>query len=306
MQFAKRVLLLSAAALIWAGSADAVVNIQNTGASARTVGLGNTFVAIADDPSAIFANPAGVRQMKNFQVAYTNVSILYSGVDGGNLGQHIVSLVKPLGGRLGLGLALERIGFEDASENGAFVSLGIKFSKNLSLGVNAKYLFWSADLQPGDPADDSGGSVGLDLGALWKTPFKEATFGLMIKNLNKPNVAGGTVAGESDAGKLPMDLHLGLSRNAGPKSMVSVEWVTRDFTGDNSVNKVLIGGETKLSEVFMLRGGGSRFFEDGVDGDLNAGIGWKKEKLRVDYAYHIPLDLVDAGGEHRFTFTYGL
>ena len=306
MQFAKRVLLLSAVASIWAANADAVVNIQNTGASARSVGLGNTFVAIADDPAAIFANPAGLRQMKNSQIAYTNVSLLYSGVDGGNLGQHIISLVKPMGGRLSLGLALERIGFEDASENGAFFSLGIKFSKNLSLGVNAKYLFWSANLPAGDPADDSGGSIGLDLGALWKTPFREATMGVMIKNLNKPNVAGGTVLNESDAGKLPMDLHLGLSRKAGPNSLVSVEWVTRDFTGDNSVNKLLVGGETKLSEVFMLRGGGSRFFEDGVDGDLNAGIGWKKNKTRVDYAYHIPLDLVDAGGEHRFTFTYGL
>ena len=305
MQFAKRVLLLSAVASMWAANADAV-NIQNTGASARSVGLGNTFVAIADDPAAIFANPAGLRQMKNSQIAYTNVSLLYSGVDGGNLGQHIISLVKPMGGRLGLGLALERIGFEDASENGAFVSLRIKFSKNLSLGVNAKYLFWSANLPAGDPADDSGGSIGLDLGALWKTPFREATLGVMIKNLNKPNVAGGTVLNESDAGKLPMDLHLGLSRKAGPKSLVSVEWVARDFTGDNSVNKLLVGGETKLSEVFMLRGGGSRFFEDGVDGDLNAGIGWKRNKTRVDYAYHIPLDLVDAGGEHRFTFTYGL
>ena len=306
MVFAKRVLLVSAVALAWSASAEAVINIQNTGASARSVGLGNTFVAIADDPSAIFANPAGVRQMKNFQVSYTNVSLLYSGVDGGDLGQHIVSLVKPLGGRLGLGLALERIGFDDASENGAFVSLGIKFSKSLSVGLNAKYLFWSAVLPAGDTANDSGGSVGIDIGALWKTPFREATLGIMVKNLNKPNVASGTVPGESDAGKIPMDLHVGLSRKAGPKSMISVEWVSRDFTGDNSVNKLLIGGETKLSEVFMLRGGGSRFFDDDVDGDLNAGIGWKKNKLRVDYAHHIPLDLVGSNGEHRFTFTYGI
>ena len=85
MVFAKRVLLVSAVALAWSASAEAVINIQNTGASARSVGLGNTFVAIADDPSAIFANPAGVRQMKNFQVSYTNVSLLYSGVDGGDL-----------------------------------------------------------------------------------------------------------------------------------------------------------------------------------------------------------------------------
>ncbi|MEE2658198.1 MAG: hypothetical protein VX733_06810, partial [Candidatus Latescibacterota bacterium] len=42
------------------GASDAVVNIQNLGASARSSALGNAFVAVADNGDAVFANPAGL------------------------------------------------------------------------------------------------------------------------------------------------------------------------------------------------------------------------------------------------------
>ncbi|MEE2831128.1 MAG: hypothetical protein VYD18_02080, partial [Candidatus Latescibacterota bacterium] len=41
-------------------AAEAVVNIQSLGGSARSAALGNAFVAIADDGDAVFANPAGL------------------------------------------------------------------------------------------------------------------------------------------------------------------------------------------------------------------------------------------------------
>ena len=47
--------------LAFTTAADAVVNIQNTGAGARSMAMGNSFVAIADDGDAVFANPAGVK-----------------------------------------------------------------------------------------------------------------------------------------------------------------------------------------------------------------------------------------------------
>jgi len=76
--------------------AEAVANIQNLGAGARSAALGNAFVAVADDGDAVFANPAGLGQVSGRQVAYTNVSLLYSGIDGDNLGQHVASYAQPL------------------------------------------------------------------------------------------------------------------------------------------------------------------------------------------------------------------
>ena len=117
-----------------ASAAGAVANIQNLGAGARSAALGNAFVAVADNGDAVFFNPAGLGQVVGRQLAYTNVSLLYSGIDGDDLGQHLASYAQPFGSRLGVGLGYERIGSELMSENGVFVGLSYKLSRTLRLG----------------------------------------------------------------------------------------------------------------------------------------------------------------------------
>jgi hypothetical protein len=296
------------AALALVSTADAVVNIQSLGASARSAALGNAFVAVADNGDAVFANPAGLALVKGRNLAYTNVSLLFSGIDGDNLGQHVASFTQPLGSKMMLGLGYERIGSDLMSENGAFLSLGYQMSRNLQLGLTSKYLFWSVDdFDPADPlSGESAGAIGVDLGVLWTTPVQGARLGVMLKNVNKPNVAA-DVAGSlpSGAGELPMDLALGVSFNIS-NSLVSVQWATRDFTGDSSENRLIVGGETKLAQGLLLRAGGSRIFEDDTSGDLNAGLGYQWNKLLFDYGYHIPLDLTETNGTHRFSLAWQL
>ena len=299
-----------AALVAFAVSSDAVVNIQSVGAGARAQALGNSYVAIADDADAVFENPAGLGQIDKKQLAYTNVSLFFGGIEGDNLGQHVLSYVQPLGSKLGVGLGYERIGSELMSENGAFLALSFKVSKALNFGLSAKYLFWSvgeipADNGRADPlSNQSAGNVGVDLGAMWKTPFKGAQLGLLLKNLNQPNVAYGSVQGDGDAGKLPMDVHVGVAYQLSAQSLVSVQYVLADVSGESSDSRVLVGGETKLAGDLMLRAGGSKIFEEDATGDLNAGLGYKWNKLWFDYAYHIPLDLTETNGAHRFSFAY--
>ena len=298
------------ALLALAVSSEAVVNIQSVGAGARAQALGNSYVAVADDADAIFENPAGLGQLENKSLAYTNVSLFFGGIEGDDLGQHVLSYAQPLGSKLGLGLGYERIGSELMSENGAFLSLSYKLSNAFNLGLSAKYLFWSvgdipADNGRNDPlSNSSAGNVGVDLGLMWQTPFKGANFGLLLKNLNQPNVASGTVAGDADAGKLPMDMHLGVAYQLNAQSLMSVQFVRSDLSGDSSDNRLLVGGETQLAGDLLLRAGGSKIFEEDATGDLNAGLGYKWNKLLFDYAYHIPLDLTETNGAHRFSFAY--
>ena len=291
-------------------SSEAVVNIQSVGAGARAQALGNSYVAIADDADAIFENPAGLGQLDNKSVAYTNVSMFFGGIEGDNLGQHVFSYAQPLGSKLGLGLGYERIGSELMSENGAFLSLSYKLSKAFHFGLSAKYLFWNVgDIPPDNGRNDplsntTAGNVGVDLGLMWQTPFKGANFGLLLKNLNQPDVSSGAVAGDADAGKLPMDIHLGLAYQLNAQSLVSMQFVRSDLSGDSSANRLLVGGETQLAGDLLLRAGGSKIFEEDATGDLNAGLGYKWNKLLFDYAYHIPLDLTETNGAHRFSFAY--
>jgi long-subunit fatty acid transport protein len=305
--------VLAAAGIVFLSSqvADAVVNIQNVGAGARSAALGNSYVAIADDADAVFANPAGLGLVEGTQLAYTNVSLFFGGIEGDDLGQHVVSYVMPLGSKLGLGLGYERIGSELMSENGAFLSLAANLGQSFSLGLNAKYLFWSVGDIPSDNgrtdplSNQSAGNVGVDLGLMWKSPLKGAQFGLMLKNLNQPNVAYGSVPGDSEAGTLPMDLHVGVAYQLNPSSLVSVQYVRRDVSGDEPDSRLVLGGETALVEGLMLRAGGSKIFEEDATGDLNAGLGYRWNKLHFDYGYHIPLDLTETNGAHRFSFAYG-
>ena len=304
--------LALAAVLGLAPAAEAVVNIQSLGASARSSALGNAFVAVADNGDAVFANPAGLATLEGRQLTYTNVSLLFSGIDGDNLGQHVASFTQPLGSKMMLGLGYERIGSDLMSENGAFLSLGYQVSRTLQFGLTTKYLFWAVDdFDAADPVSgESAGSVGVDVGLLWTTPVQGARFGLMVKNVLQPNVAcdcaaAGAPALASGAGDIPMDLAVGVSYRIS-NSLVSVQWATRDLTGDASENRLVVGGETKVVEGLLLRAGGSRIFESDASGDLNAGLGYAWNQLTFDYGYHIPLDLTETNGSHRFSLNWKL
>ena len=291
-------------------SSEGVVNIQNVGSGARAQGLGNSFVAVADNADAVFANPAGLGQVSQRQVAYTNVSLLYAGIEGDDLGQHVVSYAQPLGDTMGLGLGYERIGSSLMSENGAFVSLSYQVQRRLQVGVSAKYLFWSVGSIPDDDgradplSNQSAGNVGLDLGLLWQSPVQGAQVGVLLKNINQPNVAYGEVEGDADAGALPMDVHVGVGYRLSSQSLVSVQYVRRDLTGEGSDDGLVVGGETQLVEGLLLRAGGRRLLSEDAGGGLNAGLGYQWNQLVFDYAYDIGLDLTETNGAHRFSFAY--
>jgi len=311
MQPNMRTLVALGILAVGAWSAEGVVNIQHLGAGARSAALGNSFVAVADNGDALFSNPAGLSQVSKRQAAYTNVSLLFGGIEGDNLGQHLFSYAQPLGGRMGFGLGYERIGSELMSENGAFFGLSYKAGEKLRLGLTGKYLFWSVGDIPNDPvsgaadplSNSSKGGIGLDLGLLWQSPFRGAMVGVQVVNLLKPSVAKGKVPGDSDAGKVPMDLHVGVAQRFGV-SLLSVEWVMRDLGGEATDKRLVVGGETRLVEGLMVRAGGSKAFEEDGSGAVNAGLGYRWGKSWLDYSYHIPLELTETNGAHRFSLAY--
>ena len=144
----------------------------------------------------------------------------------------------------------------------------------------------------------------MDLGLLWQSPVQGAQVGLLLKNINQPNVAYGEVAGDADAGALPMDVHVGVGYRLSGQSLVSVQYVRRDLTGEGSDHGLVVGGETQLVEGLLLRAGGRRLLAEDAGGGLNAGLGYQWNQLVFDYAYDIGLDLTETNGAHRFSFAY--
>ncbi|MCG2590172.1 type IX secretion system outer membrane channel protein PorV [Rhodohalobacter sulfatireducens] len=153
----------------------------------RATGMGNTGVAVADNASAIFWNPAGLAFQNQNQISVThanwlpafNADLFYDYlvgtyyVDGiGTIGGHITFL------NLGEQIRTDETGLElgrfNSFEISAGLSYGFQISDNFSLGTGLRYIYSSlADGSVSGQEISPGSSVGIDLAGLYKTnPFQ--------------------------------------------------------------------------------------------------------------------------------------
>jgi len=149
----------------------------------RAAGMGNTGVAIADNASAIFWNPAGLAFQRQTNVSIThanwlpafNANLFYDylvgavHVDGiGTIGGHITFL------NLGEQTRTDETGLElgrfNSYELAAGLSYGYEVSDNLALGTGFRFIYSSlASGSVGGQRVNPGSSVGLDLAAMYRT-----------------------------------------------------------------------------------------------------------------------------------------
>jgi long-subunit fatty acid transport protein len=149
----------------------------------RAAGMGNTGVAIADNASAVFWNPAGLAFQKGNQVSIThsewlpqfNADLFYDYLVGkyhvkdiGTFGGHVTFL------NLGEQLRTDETGLEQGRFNSyelaAGLSYGLKLNDNWSLGTGFRFIYSSlADGRVSGQRINPGSSVGVDLSALYKS-----------------------------------------------------------------------------------------------------------------------------------------
>lgn len=161
----------------------------------RATGMGNTGVAIADNASAIFWNPAGLAFQNQSQISLThanwlpafNADLFYDylvgtyHIDGvGTIGGHITFL------NLGEQTRTDETGLElgrfNSFEISAGLSYGFRLSDTFAMGTGLRYIYSSlADGSVSGQDITPGASVGVDFAGLYKSnPFlvgsREATF----------------------------------------------------------------------------------------------------------------------------------
>ncbi len=120
---------------------------DNLGTSARAVGMGNAFVAVADDPSTVFYNPAGLARLRgvHFSMMYDRGSVWGYALDEKPY-VGFGSLVYPLSGNSGV-LAFSGGRKASWSSNSQIVGqniLSLSYARSIgpmsSVGLNAKLL----------------------------------------------------------------------------------------------------------------------------------------------------------------------
>ncbi|MGQ9630839.1 MAG: hypothetical protein ACUVXI_11095 [bacterium] len=147
---------------------------------ARPLGMGGAFVAVSDDPTAVFQNPAGLPQLASPQIV-----LFYTKLFGLNdLPYYAMSYGHPLGEVGAVGTAWQGFGWEFYREDAFFLSYGYRWENDIALGGSAKAL-WLRFRDPNYSADVLG--IGLDVGAHY-TPVEALRIGLFGRNLNQPKL----------------------------------------------------------------------------------------------------------------------
>ncbi len=197
---------------------------------ARSAGMGEAFVALADDASATFWNPAGLAFQTGRELTLMHSNWLPQLVS--DMSYEFLSYrqyFESLGGVLGGNITFLNMGeqvntAEHTDESGSPIVLGTfqswdmavtmcyatKVSANFGLGVSMRYIH--SHLAPLGAGEEKGtgvaNSFAVDLGVLYKFPFlKGLSFGANLSNLG-PKI---TYVDAAQADPLPTNLKVGFA-----------------------------------------------------------------------------------------------
>ncbi len=257
----------------------------------RAAAMGDTFVAIADDPSAIYWNPAGLTQIKSLELS----SMYANWLAGTNY--TTLSLVRPFNPSIIGGISINYLSMGEIEETTLSQPGGTgrkftptdyvvtlcfarKINPRLSLGVNVKSLNESID-----SSDASG--YAADLGLLLALSEK-SRFGFAVKNM-------GSLSGANNS--LPLNYRAGLSLKMLPNDALLLGV---DFNMPNDNQSTLhFGAEYALRNTLFMRIGYNNRKETNAGGTYGMGAGIKWKNLKLDYAY-VPFG--DLGNTSRISF----
>lgn len=183
------------------------------GTGARPAGMGQSFVAIADDSNACFYNPAGLSQIKDRQISTMTATLTedrkYNSINAvSSLGEKSTLGISWLGFEIG---PIEKwdinnnfLGTFTARQDLYILSYGMGLKKGLSLGANIKSYSQKIDTY-------SSYGMGFDLGVLYNFPsipksFDSFSVGLLFQDLGGTYITWNTGTKET----LPNNIKFGI------------------------------------------------------------------------------------------------
>jgi len=272
----------------------------------RPLGMGSSFVAVADDANAIAWNPAGLINVG--QMAINGMTANLHGIE--SLQQSYLSSIFPLTDRNAIGIDWTRLRFGDNElefrDDRITFSYGIGILKSLSAGVNVKRVSMGSVLDGYTIGDATG--FGFDVGLRYQPTDWLAVgfFGQDITNTKvnfnyeeidveneKRNEKDKVASRHLRFGMIYKPLHqtilaldLGEGLHLGAEQWIyNVLAVRGGLTAH--LNKITpAGSETGAREPFSLSAGGTLRYGG----------------LRFDYAY---LNAPTLGDTHRFSMIFG-
>jgi len=272
---------------------------------ARPNGMGEAYVAIADDATAAWWNPGGVAFLPRNNLAFMHSQLVpdlasdvyyeflgytheIQGV--GNLSFNLVYLTY--GESIATDPTGTPLGTFTSWEGSLSASWAMRLAESLGLGVSMKFI--RVDYAPEEftveKVEGAGTSFAVDAGVLWKFPKKRVNLGLSVVNAG-PEIA---FVDREQSDPLPFTGRLGLGWTpiADDVSNLllafdleqSLVWLIDDGTSNRRSEIWHAGVEYRYVNLLAGRVG----YVYDKDGDFNAatyGLGFiYKDKLALDYA----------------------
>ncbi len=280
----------------------------------RAIGMGGAFVAIANDVSAIYWNPAGLSRISKIEATLfhtnwlvgTNFDFVGVVIPMGNMGSIAINVTSFSTDEMEVRTVQKPEGTGENFSVGD-LSAGLSYSKNLtdkfSIGVNAKYIsqrIWHMKAK----------GYAFDIGTLFRTRFNGMMIGMSISNFGSSlKLEGKDVfvnydeapqfGGSNDripAFKLtenfplPLLFRVGLAMDIlkSNKNQLTIA-VDAAHPNDNT-EYINLGIEYIFRNQVALRVGYKNLFTLDTEEGFTAGVGTKLKLvggvvLKIDYAY---------------------
>lgn len=279
--------LLPAPALAETGAGGGAGAYLKMGIGARPLALGGAFAGLAEGPSALYYNPAGLAHQATREVDTMHAMLtLDRSLDAFAYAHPLAKAGKP--GTLALGWV--RYGVDgipetrvngagapilDAAGNVQVFSYFEDVEQTITLGYGRPYdekLSWGAALSrhTHELFNASADGFGLDLGLLYKANAR-ATVGASIKNAGAI-MKWDTASGRKD--RIPTTSTIGCAYKIRPNLTALVDL---EKTGDEEIRSH-VGVEGFVNKRLALRGGLDKT-------DLSLGAGFREGGWAFDYAF---------------------
>lgn len=284
------------------------------GVGARAISLGGTFVAQANDLSALYWNPAGLSNLTGSAVqlsrtdylAGINYSFAGFGTSLGNAGTIAASIIFLDSGSMQVRTeeVPEGTGEEFDVQNFALqLSFGKALTDKFSVGTTIKYIqetIWHS----------TASAIAFDVGVLFTTPYQNLRLGANMSNFGpKMKIAGRDILFSEDPNPtdqgnveivnaqfltdghpLPLIFRIGLAWDAINLADHTIVLMTDAAHPNDNSEYVNVGMEYSFRGLLALRSGMRNLFEtDGEQGlTFGAGLNLRLDRsLRIsfDYAY---------------------
>jgi len=280
----------------------------------RAAAMGGAYVAIVDDPTAMYWNPAGLGRINSNSVIFSHTSWL------AETNLNYLGAAIPLGDYGTFGLSVTALGvpemkvrtvsqpegtgeFFDAND----LSIGLSFSKSIidrfQVGINVKYIQQQI-------YNMSASTAAVDFGVLFTTGLNNMVLGFSMSNFGgNMQLAGDDARVEVDLEpdefgnndrilatletqefQLPLIMRFGVTMDIIESENNFVKLAVDAVVPNDNSQYLNLGGEYIFMNLIALRAGYKTLFLEKSEEGLTLGFGVEMEisdsfQLAVDYAY---------------------